>query len=673
MSPSTAKATDAAPDSTPLIELRGVTRVYPAQGEEEATSVTALAEVSLQIGSGEFVCITGPSGSGKTTLMNILGCLDRPTEGTYRIAGKDTTSLPSDDLARLRRDTLGFVFQNYNLLESATAQENVELPATYAGLPRGQRQRRARDVLEAIGMGDRLEHRPAELSGGEQQRVAIARALMNGARVILADEPTGALDTQQGDEVLALLQQLSARGHAVILISHDKTVAAHADRRIELRDGRVVEDSGTGSVSHATDAPRETSAGGIGWLSAVRGGLLALRSGRLRAALMVCSIALGIWSVVALLGLAEGARRDALAAVERMGANRFLIEGFQSRSSGAMIFLSRTLADAQALQKIPNVQSVMPIMQNMLVVQVGDHVDKVIVRGISETAPKTMQNVSWPLEFGTFLTRQDNNETAQVAVIGPTIRNALFTGIANPVGENIYIGGLPFVVKGVLSPHPRLEGDGEILWFNDQQYEDIGKVVYIPIMTASDVLMATDKLSRLYVLVEDVSRIEKTAADIQDLMFRRHGSENQTEVTNYAEMFSAHKKLSAIHAAIFATLAGVALLVGGLGIMSVTLAAVSQRRREIGIRMAVGARRRDISVQFLVETCVLTTVGGACGALLAFAGSPVLSDLAGAPVANAPWFFPMALGCAVATGLVFGIVPARRAARLDPVEALAAE
>ena len=673
MSPSTAKATDAAPDSTPLIELRGVTRVYPAQGEEEATSVTALAEVSLQIGSGEFVCITGPSGSGKTTLMNILGCLDRPTEGTYRIAGKDTTSLPSDDLARLRRDTLGFVFQNYNLLESATAQENVELPATYAGLPRGQRQRRARDVLEAIGMGDRLEHRPAELSGGEQQRVAIARALMNGARVILADEPTGALDTQQGDEVLALLQQLSARGHAVILISHDKTVAARADRRIELRDGRVVEDSGIGSVPHPADAPRETSAGGMRWLSAVRGGLLALRSGRLRAALMVCSIALGIWSVVALLGLAEGARRDTLAAVERMGANRFMVTGFHDVEGGMMMFLPRTLADAQAIKGLPNIQAVLQMTQRPLVVQVGDHLEEVVVKGISETEPKTFQNVDWPLEFGTFLTRQDSDELAQVAVIGPTIRKALFAGVDDPVGENAYIGGLPFVVKGVLGSHPRLEGEGEVRWTTDEQYENFGKVIFVPIMTASEMLIGSDRLSRMEVVVEDVSRIEETAADIQDLMFRRNGRENRTVVRSDAQLRSAHKKLSAMHAAIFATLAGVALLVGGLGIMSVTLAAVSQRRREIGIRMAVGARRRDISVQFLVETCVLTTVGGACGALLAFAGSPFLSDLAGAPVANAPWFFPVALGCAVATGLVFGIVPARRAARLDPVEALAAE
>ena len=673
MRPSTAKATDAAPSPTPLIELRGVTRVYPAQGGEDATTVTALAEVLLQIGSGEFVCITGPSGSGKTTLMNILGCLDRPTEGTCRIVGKDTTSLPSDDLARLRRDTLGFVFQNYNLLESATAQENVELPATYAGLPRGQRRRRARDVLEAIGMGDRLDHRPAELSGGEQQRVAIARALMNGARVILADEPTGALDTGQGEEVLALLQQLSARGHAVILISHDKTVAARADRRIELRDGRVVEDSGTGSVTHAADAPRQTSAGGMGWLSAVRGGLLALRSGRLRAALMVCSIALGIWSVVALLGLAEGARRDALAAVERMGANRFIVEGFHHREDGMMMFLPKTLADAQAIKELPNIQAVLQMIRRPLVVQVGDHLEEVFVTGISETEPKTFEGVNWPLDLGTFLTRQDSDELAQVAVIGPTIGNALYGGVDDPVGENIYVGGLPFVVKGVLSPHPRLEGEGVIRQTTDEQYENFGKVVFVPIMTALEVLFGSDRLSRMEVVVEDVTRIEETAADIRDLMFRRNGRENLTNVRSNAQLLSAHKKLSAMHAAIFATLAGVALLVGGLGIMSVTLAAVSQRRREIGIRMAVGARRRDISVQFLVETCVLTTVGGACGALLAFAGSPLLSDLAGAPVANAPWFFPVALGCAVATGLVFGIVPARRAAGLDPVEALAAE
>ena len=660
-----------------MIELDSVTRVYPAPDGEDAIGVTALAEVSLQIGSGEFVCITGASGSGKTTLMNILGCLDRPTGGIYRMAGKDTTALPSDELARLRRDTFGFVFQNYNLLESATARENVELPAIYAGLPRAQRRRRARGILEAIGMGDRLEHRPAELSGGEQQRVAIGRALMNGARVILADEPTGALDTKQGDEVLALLEQLSARGHTVILISHDKTVAARAGRRVELCDGQIIDDSGTAPAIDAAGAPpRKTNAGGLRWLPAVRDGLSALRSGRLRAALTVSSIALGIWSAVALLGLAEGARRDALAAVERMGANRFQVTGWQmvrgeDGESGMGILMPKTLADAQAIRQLPNIRSVIQIMAKPLVVQVDEHVlEEILVKGTSETEPKTSQNVNWPLKLGTFLTRQDSDESAQVAVIGPTIANALFAGVENPVGEQMYIGGLPFTVKGVLTSHPRPEHAGE---FTDEQYENLGKAVFVPLGTASEVLMATDRLAQLDVIVEDISLIEETAEDIKDLMFRRNGRENYTQVRNNAELLAAHRKLSAMHAAIFATLAGAALLAGGLGIMSVSLAAVSQRRREIGIRMAVGARRRDISMQFLVETCVLTAVGGACGLLLALAGGPVLSAIAGAPVANAPWFVPVALGCALATGLAFGIIPARRAARLDPVAALAAE
>lgn len=658
-----------------VIELHSVTRVYPAPDGKDAHAVTALAEVSLQIGSGEFVCITGPSGSGKTTLMNILGCLDRPTEGTYRVAGKDTTSLSSDDRARLRRDTFGFVLQNYNLLESATAQENVELPATYAGRPRGQRRRRAQDILQAIGMGDRLERRPAELSGGEQQRVAVARALMNRARVILADEPTGALDTKQSDEVLGLLKQLSARGRTVVLISHDKTVAARADRRVVLRNGRITDDSGTRAAIDAAVAPQETNAGSMRWLSAVRGGLLALRSGRLRAALTACSIALGIWSAVVLLGLAEGGRRDALAAVERMGANRFNVSGLQQveipNSKDSMwIPLPRTLADAQAIRQLPNIQAVLQTMRKKLVVQVDEHVEETLVTGTSETVPRTSQNVSWPLKLGTFLTRQDNDESAQVAVIGPTIANALFAGVENPVGETIYVGGLPFTVKGVLTTHPRPEHEGEV---TDEQYMNFGRVVFVPLTTASEILMATDRLAQLDVIVEDISRIEETAAGIKDLMFRRNGRENLTQVRNHAELLAAHRKLSAMHAAIFATLAGAALLVGGLGIMSVTLAAVSQRRREIGIRMAVGARRRDISMQFLVENCVLATVGGAGGLLLAFAGSPLLSAVTGAPVANAPWFIPAALVSALTTGLAFGIIPARRAARLDPVAALAAE
>ena len=395
--------------NTALLQLEGISRTFSGGG----VATEALVDVSLQIRAGEFVCVTGPSGSGKTTLLNILGCLDRPTKGTYRVAGEDATALRSDDLARLRLETFGFVFQNGNLLESAAARDNVELPATYTREPRGQRRRRAADILGAIGLGDRLDHRPADLSGGEQQRVAIGRALMNGARVVLADEPTAALDGAQRDGILALLEQLADRGHAVVVVSHDGTVAARSRRRIELADGRVVKDVGGGSALGGSVAGGAAVRGRIPWLAAALGGWASMRTHPLRAALTVVCVAMGIWSVVALLGLAEGARREAMGVMDRMGANRLSVGGFEIEGN-RLLFFPRTLADARAIaDEVANVRSVVPSMTRRLVATAGsEHLADLRVKAVDLAEPKTYQNVRWPLAEGTFLTRRDSDDLA---------------------------------------------------------------------------------------------------------------------------------------------------------------------------------------------------------------------------------------------------------------------
>ena len=226
----------------PLIELKDICKTF-VTGDGDVR-VDALRGVSLSIYPGEFVAIMGASGSGKTTLMNVLGCLDRPTAGQYFFAGRDVSQMDSDALAWLRREAFGFVFQSYNLLPNATAEENVEIPAVYAGLGPAERRERAETLLSSLGLGDRLTHRPSQLSGGQQQRVSIARALMNGGQVILADEPTGALDSKSGAEVMTLLTELAAEGHTVILITHDANVAARAHRVIEIKDGEIVRDTG---------------------------------------------------------------------------------------------------------------------------------------------------------------------------------------------------------------------------------------------------------------------------------------------------------------------------------------------------------------------------------------------------------------------------------------------
>ena len=234
-----------------------------------------------------------------------------------------------------------------------------------------------------------------------------------------------------------------------------------------------------------------------------------------------------------------------------------------------------------------------------------------------------------------------DRQRAKVAVIGPTVRKRLFMPDENPVGAHVHIDGLPFVVKGVLPQLPRKEGEGEAFVTYDTTYEWEGTVIHVPFKTGADVLFGTDRLNMIDVVVDDVSRIDETSAAIRDFMFRRHGREGYS-VINSAPNIVAYKRLSAIHVAIFGAIAGVSLLVGGIGIVAVSLAAVNQRMREIGIRMAVGARRRDITAQFVVETSVATVIGGAVGALLGFVGSPLLAHMAGAPVATAPWFLIVA-------------------------------
>ena len=671
--PNRAVSSGAAAIRPPLIELRGVWRIFPRGG------VRALVDVSLRIHPGEFVCVTGPSGSGKSTLMNILGCLDRPSRGEYRFAGRDVGELGPDQLAGLRRAAFGFVFQSYNLIASATARENVELPAVYARLARVRRAARAQALLRGLGLGARLRHRPTALSGGEQQRVAVARALMNGGQVILADEPTGALDATNGIEVMRVLRDLAERGHAVVVISHDPEVAAWAERRIELLDGRIVADArqsprapadaDVGALAQtsmpgfapATAGERRGAARWPPWAAvreSVRAGFESLRANllrtsRLRTALTVLGVALGVWSVVSMLGVVQGGYQEGVRSAARAGADTIRIYPSPPLFDQDVEPVRLGVADARAIrERIPNVRTVLPSLSGRRTMRRGErHLEARVYAATAESMAVEKRR----LTAGVFLDGHDGETFQPVAVIGAGLRDALFTPAAEPLGDYVLIDGIPFLVKGVLS------------WSGAADMLDTS--VYVPLETAQALLFGSERLDAIDVLVQDARRAGQVAGAVRDLLMRRHGREG-FDVGGNLELQLGLSVIEKLLATLLAAVGAISLFVGGMGVLSVMLVSVSDRTREIGIRMAAGARRRDILRQFLLEALAVTGAGGALGTVLGFASIPVLTA-AGLPASLSAWFVFAALGCATATGLVAGIVPAHRAAGLDPVRALA--
>ena len=653
--------------STRLIELEGVGRVY-RRGD---TKVDALRDVSLTINAGEFVAVTGPSGSGKSTLMNILGCLDTPSEGLYRCRGRDVLRLSSDELAHLRRDTFGFVFQSYNLLANASARENVELPASYSGTGHAIRAGRAQRLLESVGLGHRLGHRPATLSGGEQQRVAIARAMMNGGQILLADEPTGALDAENGRQVLRLLRSLASQGHTVIVVAHDPDLAAWAERRVELKDGKVVRDettrdadansAGESTLSLETNNPGPDRE--VPWLEALRNKISSLGGNLLaqkppRTLLAALSVTVGVWSVVIMLAVVDGARQRSMDILSGTGANSISVTSAPRPEGGGSVRARLTRDDAEAISRqVSNIVAVLPSVTSHQLLQQGDKRLKTYINGVTHSEETAR---GWTLERGTFLTEGEDAGLAAVTVIGSSIRDELFAPYENPLGRHILIGATPFMVKGVLArfaPPGRAALDAR------------DRRVLIPLGTLQAAVEGGSGLGSITVLVDDPRGLGSRVREIQDVLSRRHGH-LAFNVRSNLQAQIGFSRVERLLSALSAAVAAISLLVGGAGVASIMLVSVAARTREIGIRMAVGARRRDISRQFLMEASAITLAGGLLGTLLGVA-SGLLLDALNLATSFAPWFVPAALGTAVATGLLAGAAPARRAANLDPVVALA--
>ena len=647
--------------STALLEVRGLTREFPA-GDGV---VAVLRNVNLAIEAGEMVAIMGPSGSGKSTLMNILGCLDRPTRGSYKVAGQETGEMAPDALARLRREHFGFIFQRYQLLGDLSAVGNVEIPSIYAGTAAAQRHERAQRLLARLGLAERTHHRPGQLSGGQQQRVSIARALMNGGDVILADEPTGALDRASGQEVMKILEELHADGHTIILVTHDAQVAAHAQRVIEISDGEIVADTRKSDAPPPARLQREALAkpgsalgalvGRIG--EATRMALRAMVNHRLRTLLTMLGIIIGIASVVSVVALGEGSRQRILSDISAMGTNTIDImpgSGFGDRRAGAI----RTLrsGDAQALAQLGYVDSVTPTVS----VSAGLRYRNVDVSAsISGVGEQFFRVRGYSFAAGQAFDADAVRLQAQEAVIDDNARKTLFPNGEPALGEVILLGSVPLRIVGVTEKKSSAFGNADAL------------NVWLPYTTAMSRMTGQDYLRSITVRVSDAVASTVAEQGITRLLAQRHGKEDFF-LMNTDSIRQTIEQTTQTITLLISSIALISLLVGGIGVMNIMLVSVTERTQEIGVRMAVGARQGDILRQFLIEAVLVCVLGGAMGVALAL-GTGALFDHF---VKDFRMVFSSsaiigAFAVSTLIGVIFGFLPARSAARLDPVEALA--
>nr|Q2YRG7.2 RecName: Full=Macrolide export ATP-binding/permease protein MacB [Brucella abortus 2308] len=642
----------------PLIRLEDICKTF----HNGDLAVEVLHGITLDIRAGEFVAIMGASGSGKSTLMNILGCLDTPTGGRYLLDGEDVSTLNADELATLRRRTFGFVFQSYNLIPTSTAQENVEVPAIYAGTPAAERRKRAAALLNALKLGDRLDHRPSQLSGGQQQRISIARALMNGGRIILADEPTGALDSQSGEDVMELLRSMHQQGHTVIVITHAREVAERADRLIEIRDGQILSDTTKRDIHtpEATLQPHEEIAGNGAHIAdiseAVKMALHALRANIFRTVLTLLGIIIGVSSVVTMLAIGTGAQNTILDRINAMGTDLILVRPAMAGFRGSGSIATLVPQDADAILELPNVKSAVPEVTGTVTLRRGNvdyqsQANGTVPAFSSEIVESRQRQLHHPERY---------RYLRPCGWLGTTVVKTLFPDGGNPVGDYILIQKIPFQIIGTLEP----KGAG----FGGSDQDD---VVVVPLSTGNLRLFGQKYVRSITVQVKDSSLIDTTQNQIQSLLDQRH-KKRDTMITNMSSVREDAAAMGKTMTVFLGSVAAISLLVGGIGVMNIMLVSVTERTREIGVRMATGARRRDILLQFIIEALSVSAIGGAIGVILGL-GAAALASWAGLSVGYSFGPVLLAFACAFATGLIFGFLPARKASRLLPAVALSSE
>ncbi|WP_218208819.1 MacB family efflux pump subunit [Acinetobacter sp. F9] len=652
----------------PLLEVKNLVREFPA-GEG---TVQILKGVNLEIYPGELVAIVGQSGSGKSTLMNILGCLDKPTTGSYKVKGRETRELEADELAQLRREYFGFIFQRYHLLGDLNAAGNVEVPAIYAGADSSERHERAVKILTDLGLGEKTQNRPSQLSGGQQQRVSIARALMNGGDVILADEPTGALDKNSGIEVMRILRELNAKGHTIILVTHDHNVAKNATRIIEISDGNIISD--LPNVPEVEDGfekqqlIRSEQKKISSWRSAVdrlgeafRMALLAMNAHRMRTFLTMLGIIIGIASVVSVVALGNGSQKQILENISSLGTNTITVfqgRGFgdNSRSSQAKTLIP---ADADALAEQPYVDGISPSVNSSVIGRYKEIEASTTVNGVSEDFFYVR---GMTFQSGQPFDRSSVMQQAQDVVIDTNTKNTFFKDGTNPVGQVILLGSVPSRIIGVIDAQKGMMGNNDSL------------NVYLPYSTVMSRMLGQSNVRSIIVRIKDEYPSAAAENAILNLLVQRHGAQD-VFTQNADSIRETIQQTTATMTLLISAIAVISLVVGGIGVMNIMLVSVTERTQEIGVRMAVGARQSDILQQFLIEAVLVCILGGILGVLLSLGIGQLITHFAGGTfqMAYSTTSIVAAFVCSSLIGIVFGFIPARNAARLNPVDALSRE
>ncbi|OBW96277.1 MacB family efflux pump subunit [Gallibacterium anatis] len=642
-----------------IIEIKNLNKFF-GEGENR---VHILKNIHLEIEQGDFIAIIGASGSGKSTLMNIIGCLDTANSGSYQIAGKETAKLSADQLSELRQQRFGFIFQRYNLLSTLSAQENVALPAVYTGMAKAQRLQRAAQLLEKLGLGNKIDNKPNQLSGGQQQRVSIARALMNGGDIILADEPTGALDSKSGETVMQILQQLHQEGHTIILVTHDKHIAQFANRIIEIKDGEIIQDQ---RQSLQITARKMTQAAtNRGWqfyrdqfFEALNMSINAIIAHKLRSLLTMLGIIIGITSVVCVVALGNGSQQKVLQNINSLGTNTMDIyngTGFGDRRAESMQNL--TVNDSEALMRQPYIESVTPNSSVSGTLTYRNNAFTAQVRGVSEQYfnVKGIQTVAGQLFSG-----EQVKQNQSVAVIDQNTQKRIFQD-RNPLGQIIMINKKPLKVIGIVDIQ-------NVMGVNRESLN-----IWIPYTTAMNKISGEKKISSITVKVNQGISTAAAEKNVTALLLSRHGKKdffilNTDTIKQTIESTTNTMKF------LISSIALISLIVGGIGVMNIMLVSVTERTKEIGVRMAIGAKQQNILQQFLIEAVLVCLVGGIIGIILSgligFLFNRFMSEFT---MLFSTFSIVVAVLCSTLIGIIFGYVPAKNAAKLNPITALSQE